>query len=151
MTTLKELSLFHVQVRIVEDEKSYMNWHRDTYYNNENNLIGKAPHPLKIIYYPNFNGDSEKDRLLYLLGSNRIVFPNNNFDKELFRILTPVKIKTCNKSAVLFDVNGLHAVCPENKTRSIRLIYSFLSKEQIMDDHKDEELHMQAMRMYEAI
>jgi len=151
MTTLKDLSLFHVQVRVVEDENSYMDWHRDTYYTGQNKLIGKAPHALKVIYYPSFNENSEKDRLLYLLGSNRIVFPDNSFDKELFKILTPVKVTTSNHRATLFDVNGLHAVCPEKNSRSIRLIYSFLSKQQIIDDHCNEELHMEAMRMYESI
>ena len=149
-TTLKELSLFHVQVRVVEDNNSYMNWHRDTYYNHEGRLVGKAPHAIKIIYYPDFK-TTQKDRLLYLVGSNRIVFPNNNLDNELFKILPATKIQTSNNSAVLFDVNGLHAVCPEKDSRSIRLIYSFLSKQQIVDDHKDDKLHIKTMEAYERI
>ena len=30
--TQRDLTLQHIQVRVVEDEKSYMDWHRDTYY-----------------------------------------------------------------------------------------------------------------------
>lgn len=148
--TLKDLSLFHVQVRVVEDNNSYMNWHRDTYYNHTGDLIGKAPHAIKIIYYPDLKSN-QNDRLLYLLGSNRIVFPDNKFDNELFKILPVTKIQTSNSNAVLFDVNGLHAVCPEKESKSIRLIYSFLSKQQIIDDHKNDQLHMETMEAYERI
>ena len=149
--TLKDMSLFHVQVRIVKNENSYMDWHRDTYYNQKGELIGKSPHGVKIIYYPQFK-DGEKDRLLYLLGSNRIIFPNNTYDNQLFNILAVKKVKNSNKKAVLFDINGLHAVCPEkNKDTSIRLIYSFLSPQQIVDDHSNDMLHMNTMKMYESI
>jgi hypothetical protein len=145
--TLKDMSLFHVQVRVVKDNNSYMNWHRDTYYDSSKNLIGKAPHGIKIIYYPEFT-NKNKDRLLYLLGSNRILFPNNSFDNQLFGILKAVKIQSSNNS----DINGLHAVCPEEENQSsIRVIYSFLNKQQIIDDHSTDELHMKTMRLYESI
>jgi len=148
--TLRDLALYHVQVRVVENNNSYMDWHRDTYYNHEGKLSGKAPHGVKIIYYPDFGSD-QKDRLLYLVGSNRIIFPSNQYDNELFKILPVSKISASNNNAALFDVNGLHSVCPENNSKSIRLIYNFLSKQQIIDEHKNDNLHTKTMELYERI
>jgi len=149
--TFKDYSLFHVQVRVVNNNMSYMDWHRDTYYDKHGNLVGKEPHALKLIYYPSFTEEQE-DRLLYLLGSNRILFPTNVPDQQLFKLLKVKKIKSNNQKAILFDVNGLHAVCPEQQGRqSVRLIYSFLNKRQILDDHGGDELHMRTMSMYEEL
>jgi|TARA_B100000035_G_scaffold165226_1_gene140896 hypothetical protein len=150
--TLRDLSLFHVQVRLVKDEKSYMNWHRDTYYNQNGDLIGQAPHGVKIIYYPNFSNEDE-DRLLYLKGSNRILFPNNAYDNQLFKILHVEKIKSRNNTAVLFDTNGLHAVVPEKPgKKSIRLIYNFLEKSQIdMLSKSPDDIHQQTSKLYDDL
>lgn len=149
--TLKDMSLFHVQVRIVKDENSYMSWHRDTYYKHDGTLIGQAPHAIKIIYYPDFENKSFK-RLSYLIGSNRIVFPNNQYDNQLFSILESKDIHASNSKAVLFDVNGLHSVVPEQQgERSIRVIYSFLNKKQIIDEHSSNDLHIKTMKAYEGI
>ena len=149
--TLKDMSLFHIQVRVVDKNNSYMDWHRDTYYNQDNKLVGKAPHGVKIIYYPDFD-NQEEDRLKYLMGSNRVLFPNNQYDNELFKILNVKKIKASSSKAILFDVNGLHAVCPEKPNKkSIRLIYSFLDKKQIINDHNNEDVHTNAMKLYEDL
>jgi hypothetical protein len=147
--TLRDLSLSHVQVRLVEDEKSYMDWHRDTYYNQAGNLIGKAPHGVKIIYYPKFKS-KERDRLLYLKGSNRILFPDNRYDNQLFNILSVETIKSNDDKAVLFDTNGLHAVVPEKVGEtSIRLIYNFLEQSQIDDISTDpENIHQRTSKAY---
>lgn len=149
--SLRDMSLFHIQIRVVEDENSYMNWHRDTYYSQSGDPVGKTPAGLKIIYYPQLE-DSERDRLLYLIGSNRIIFPNNGYDNQLFNILKVKKISTSSDKAILFDTCGMHAVCPERKgEKSIRLIYNFLSREQIIDDHYEDSLHMETMRAFEEI
>lgn len=149
--TLRDLSLFHVQVRVVENNNSYMDWHRDTYYNSEGKLVGKAPHGVKLIYYPDFE-NSTSDRLLYLVGSNRIVYPNNQYDRNLFDILPITKVESNNDTAVIFDVNGLHAVCPEEKDKkSIRLIYSFLDRRQIEEEHASDELHIRTMKEFEEM
>ena len=149
--TLRDLSLFHVQVRVVENNNSYMDWHRDTYYNSEGKLVGKAPHGVKLIYYPEFE-EGTNDRLLYLVGSNRIVYPNNAYDRNLFEILPITKVESNNDAAVIFDVNGLHAVCPEKQDKkSIRLIYSFLDARQIEAEHANEELHIRTMKTFEEM
>jgi hypothetical protein len=152
--TLRNLTLSHVQVRIVEDENSYMNWHRDTYYNQQGDLIGKAPAGVKIIYYPCFE-ESEKEygRLIYLEGSNRILFPTNAYDNQLFGILNKKVIKPRKNKAILFDTAGLHAVIPENKgKKSIRLIYSFLEKEQIDAISMDSEnIHQKTCLAYQKL
>jgi len=131
--TLRNLTLSHIQVRVVEDENSYMNWHRDTYYNQRGDLIGQAPSGIKIIYYPKLKDNEEEfGRLSYLEGSNRILFPTNEYDNQLFGILKQKIVKPSTGKAILFDTAGLHAVIPENKgEKSVRLIYSFLEKEQI--------------------
>jgi len=150
--TLRDLTLSHIQVRIVEDENSYMSWHRDTYYNQKGDLIGHAPAGVKIIYYPIFD-ESEKDhgRLAYLEGSNRLVFPDNTYDRQIFGLLKQRIVKPSKGKAILFDASGLHAVIPENKDKkSIRLIYSFLEKEQIDNISKDpENIHQKTSRLYE--
>jgi len=148
--TLRDLKLSHIQVRVVEDENSYMNWHRDTYYNNVGNLIGQAPSGIKIIYYPDFT-NTKSDRLLYLKGSNRIIFPSNAYDSQLFNILKVEKISSSNEEAILFDTSGLHAVVPETPgKKSIRLIYSFLEKEQIDAISSDpENIHKKTMSLYD--
>ena len=150
--TLKDYSLFHVQVRVSKaSEYSYMDWHRDTYYDSKGDLMGKAPHGVKIIYYPKFS-EKESDRLLYLLGSNRILFPTNSYDNQLFNLLEVKKVKTSSEKATLFDISGMHAVCPEEKgKKSVRLIYGFLDKKQILDDHIEDNLHIETMKRYEEI
>jgi ectoine hydroxylase-related dioxygenase (phytanoyl-CoA dioxygenase family) len=150
--TLRNMALSHVQIRIVEDDQSYMNWHRDTYYKNDGTLVGQAPHGVKIIYYPSFNEETE-DRLLYLLGSNRVLFPTSAFDNQLFNILKVQKISAKKGKAILFDTNGLHAVVPEAKSkRSIRLIYNFLEAEQIKNISKEENnIHLRTMKAYENL
>ena len=149
--TLRDLTLFHIQVRVVNNQQSYMNWHRDTYYNSEGNPVGKTPSGIKLIYYPEFDNCRE-DRLLYLKGSNRIIFPNNTYDSQIFDILETCKVQSENEKALLFDTAGLHAVCPEkNNNSSIRLIYSFLDRQQVVDDHSNDSLHMETMKKYERL
>ena len=152
--TLRKLTLSHIQVRIVEDENSYMNWHRDTYYNQKGELIGQAPSGVKIIYYPCFNA-SEKEcgRLAYLKGSNRILFPTNAYDNQLFSILEKKIISPRIGKAILFDTSGLHAVIPEDKgKKSIRLIYSFLEKEQIdLISKNGKNIHQKTCEKYEKL
>ena len=128
-----------------------MNWHRDTYYNDKNKLVGQAPHGVKIIYYPDLDG-LNSERLYYLLGSNRIVFPDNRYDQNLFSILDVKKVIASSGKAVLFDTSGLHAVVPElPKSKSIRVIYSFLTKEQVLNDPKSKKLQTDTVKMYESL
>tara|TARA_R100000030_G_scaffold25836_1_gene18784 strand:+ start:339 stop:1037 length:699 start_codon:yes stop_codon:yes gene_type:complete len=150
--THRNMTLSHVQVRIVEDDKSYMSWHRDTYYKNDGTLVGQAPHGVKIIYYPSFDQE-EEERLLYLLGSNRVLFPTNSFDNQLFNILKVKSITSKKGKAILFDTNGLHAVVPEKVgKRSIRLIYNFLEIEQVKNISKEKDnIHLRTMFAYENL
>ena len=85
-------------------------------------------------------------------GSNRIIFPNNTYDSQIFDILETCKVQSENEKALLFDTAGLHAVCPEkNNNSSIRLIYSFLDRQQVVDDHSNDSLHMETMKKYERL
>ena len=146
-----DMVLFHIQVRISENEKSYMPWHRDTYYDNSGKKIGKAPNGVKVIYYPSF-GEESLPRLHYLLGSHRLIFPTNQYDNQLFNILNAAQINSSNNSAILFDTSGLHSVIPETSgKKSIRLIYSFLNKNQVINDHGENIEHMNIVREYEKL
>lgn len=146
-----DMVLFHIQVRISENEKSYMPWHRDTYYNNNGEKIGKAPNGIKVIYYPSFDEES-LPRLHYLLGSHRLIFPTNQYDNQLFSILKAIQVNSSNHSAVLFDTSGLHSVIPESPgKKSIRLIYSFLNKQQVINDHGENIEHMDIVNEYEKL
>lgn len=145
--TLKDLTLYHVQVRVANSTTSYMDWHRDTYYDN-GNRVGMAPPGYKIIYYPNFEEDITP-RLNVAVGSHRTMLNERTDDLKLVSILPKATIYASNNQALFFDVSLLHAVIPEKpNSRSIRLIYSFISKEQL-NDINDAELHHRTSKMYE--
>lgn len=145
--TLKDLSLYHVQVRVAQSTTSYMDWHRDTYFDNSKK-IGMAPPGCKIIYYPSFD-DEFTNRLLIVPTSHRLMIDNRHEDLKLVERLPKKSISTSNEHAVLFDTSLLHAVVPDrpNET-SIRLIYSFIAKEQM---ESSDELHQKTCKTYEDL
>jgi hypothetical protein len=80
--TLRYPTLYHIQVRISEcSDESYMDWHRDTYFDGEKK-IGMMPPGLKIIYYPGFLGDPEP-RLLVSEGTHRTMIDRRVDDLTL--------------------------------------------------------------------
>ena len=146
-TTLKDLTLYHVQVRVAQSTTSYMDWHRDTYFDNDKK-IGMTPPGYKIIYYPSFD-ESITNRLLIIPASHRLMIDNRNEDLKLVEKLPKKLIATSNKHATLFDTSLLHAVVPDrpNET-SIRLIYSFVTKKQM---ESSDELHQKTSKAYEDL
>jgi hypothetical protein len=148
--TLKDLYLFHIQVRVVDSSNSYMDWHRDTYYYN-NKKSGNFPPGHKIIYYPNF-GLNHRKRLKILAGSNKTMFYDQKNDYQLLNYLPTAIIYDSDDEMLLFDVASMHGVIPEEEgEKSIRVIYNFLTKEQILDSLSDDELHMRTMKEYETL
>jgi hypothetical protein len=145
--TLRDLTLYHAQVRVASSTISYMNWHRDSYYDLERKS-GMSPPGYKIIYYPSFNNQIEQ-RLYVAPGSHRIMIDQQVEDLKLVSKLPKAIISTNNEQALLFDTSLLHAVAPDLPgTSSIRLIYSFIAPEQLRDANA-EELHHKTSKMYE--
>ena len=153
-TTLRDLSLYHVQVRVASSEVSYMDWHRDTYFDGIKKS-GMMPPGIKIIYYPQFD-DLEQDRLIVAERSQRTMIDIHENDIKLINMFPKKTISTSNSKAVLFDTSILHSVVPDKKDQpSIRLIYSFLSKEQIRDSisagNPNGELHIRTEKLYDLL
>lgn len=146
--TLRDLTLYHIQVRTSNSTTSYMDWHRDTYYDNGQQR-GMAPPGIKIIYYPTFLEEQEP-RLLVAEGSHRTMLDNRRQDLTLVNMLPKKAVFAKNDQALLFDTSVLHAVVPDKQDHpSIRLIYSFLAKEQIPKESND--LHNKTSKMYEDL
>lgn len=146
--TLRDLTLYHVQVRTAEATFSYMDWHRDTYFDGERR-VGMTPPGLKIIYYPTFIEEPEA-RLLVAEGSHRTMIDNRAEDVKLINMLPRRQILAKNDQALLFDTSMLHAVVPDKPGQnSIRVIYSFVAKEQLPTD--SESLHSITSRRYEEL
>jgi len=147
--TLRDLTLYHVQARVADSAVSYMDWHRDTYYD-LGNKIGMTPPGYKIIFYPNFR-PIEEPRLNLAVGSHRLMLDNRKEDLKLVERMPKATIMTSNSKAVLFDTSVLHAVIPDQpNVPSIRLIYSFISKEQLVDTNSGE-LHSRTSKLYEDL
>jgi hypothetical protein len=147
--TLRDLTLHHIQVRVADSTVSYMNWHRDSYYDDGKN-VGMTPPGYKIIYYPGFN-EKKKPRLHVAPGSHRIMIDKQSEDLKLVSRLNKFTVETSNDHALFFETSLLHAVVPDElNSPSIRLIYSFLSKEQLMD-YSTDELHVRTSKAYEEI
>jgi len=146
--TFRDLSLYHVQIRVVESSTSYMDWHRDTYFD-AGKKIGMTPPGLKLIFYPECD-DFVENRLIIAQGSHRTMLDNRQDDLKLLNLFPKIQISSCNNKALLFDTSLLHAAIPDLPgRRSIRLIYSFVAKEQIPNDSLS--LHNKTSAMYEAM
>jgi len=159
--TLKDMTLYHIQARVsVADSFSYMDWHRDVHYYDyqETTQSGREPPAVKLIYYPQFNFEP-KSRLKFLLGSSKTMFYSKKEDMNLIasNYLKTAIISSSNNKAVLFDTSSLHAVVPESKGESsIRLIYSFYPKVQILDEelmgkNQNIKLHLRTSKTYDEI
>lgn len=146
--TYKDFTLYHIQARTTQSEISYLDWHRDTCFNGEKK-IGMTPPGLKLIYYPSFSEDPSS-RLLVLPESHRYMNSDLEKDLEYAKSKKHEEINSNNDQAVLFEASLFHAVVPDKKNcKSIRLIYSFVTKEQVPDDQKN--LHYITSKRYEEM
>jgi hypothetical protein len=143
--TLRDLTLYHIQIRVTNSESSYMDWHRDTYFDGSSKS-GMIPPGIKLIYYPQCGAPSP--RLHVAEGSHRTMIDNKREDLNLLNFLPIKEISSDNNSAILFDTSILHSVVPDKRdVPSIRLIYSFISKFQLED--VSDQLHLKTSRRYE--
>ena len=145
--TLRDLTLFHVQLRLTNSQESYMDWHRDTYFDHSRR-IGMAPPGVKIIYYPQM-GHKNSKRLLIAEGTHRKMKDVVAEDLKQLDASKIASIEANDNEATLFDTSILHSVVPDEiGTFSFRLIYSFVAPEQIKDDQT---LHLKTSKMYEEM
>ena len=135
-----------------------MDWHRDLHYHDykEEPQSGVEPPAVKLIYYPSFEKEPVS-MLKFLLGSNKTMLHARQEDFQLINYLKTKVIKSSNSKAILFDTCSMHSVIPDAPgIPSIRLIYSFLHKNQIEKQkndgkNKNIELHLKTMNAYRGI
>ena len=146
--TLRDLTLYHAQIRTTTATHSYMDWHRDTYFDGDR-PVGMMPPGIKIIYYPSFS-DEKEARLDLCEGSHRTMIDNRQEDMKLVNMLPKCRVFARNDQAIMFDTSILHAVVPDMPSKSsIRLIYSFVAKEQLPTE--PDNLHFITSRRYEEL
>jgi hypothetical protein len=157
--TLRDYSLYHIQVRVTNlHNYSYMDWHRDLHYHDfkEEPQSGVEPPAVKLIYYPHFE-NNPSEMLKFLVGSNKTMLHSKQQDYQLINYLKTKTVSSSDSRAILFDTSSMHAVIPDSPgVPSIRLIYSFLHKNQIEQQRKEGKnkninLHLETMRRYEDI
>ena len=147
--TLKQLTLYHVQIRVTEATTSYMDWHRDSYFDGDRK-VGMTPPTYKIIYYPKYS-ILPQQRLQVSVGSHRLMLDNVQEDSKVFNVLPKQFVSSSSDSALLFDTSLFHSVIPDPPSQpSIRLIYSFIAKEQL-EDSNPEELHKRTSQAYDSL
>tara|TARA_R110001583_G_scaffold16272_13_gene66728 strand:- start:10449 stop:11213 length:765 start_codon:yes stop_codon:yes gene_type:complete len=151
LTGISDLVLSHVQIRKSSKGPSYMDWHRDSYFV-DGKQIGNNPPVHKLIFYPLVYGE-ENPRLQLLEGSNScqlnfqeskmMISPGfSQFDAQLMNFLPVAKYKSSKDKFLLFDTAGIHGAIPDTDDRgSIRVIYSFVSKDQFFEKYASKELH----------
>ena len=146
-----DMTLMHTQVRTSLPGPSYMDWHRDTY-THDGVTIGNVPPVHKVIFYPAF-GSSPQPKLKVIVGSNRLQFTTAALDTTLStdasRVVT---YDSSDERFTLFDTSTLHAAIPETTSAgSIRIIYSFMRRNQFMRTLASEKLHAEQSVLYDAM
>ena len=148
--TGREYVLGDLVLRKSLQEKSYMSWHRDTYLDKHNNLVGRIPPLIKVIFYPKLE-DSTSHELSLLKGSSKRVFKNYIFDKLQRFFFKETRIFQSNNSCIVIDSSIIHSANPStNKSKgSFRLIYNFCDKSQLETFSSREKIN-KIYRKYEA-
>ena len=154
-----ELFLCHVQIRISykkdvrtapyydfylsswtripynEDNLSYMPWHRDTYVDEDNKVVGPVPPMKKLIYYPKFN-DVHNDCLMFALGSHLKTERTRQADVEQLHKAQILKMPNSVDDYVIFNTECMHHALPPTSDKQMRVIYSFCPIGQL-EHHRD--------------
>ena len=151
LTGISDLVLSHVQIRKSSKGPSYMDWHRDSYFI-DGKQVGNNPSVHKLIFYPLLYGE-ESPKLQILAGSNScqlnfqdskmMIGPGfSQFDGQLMNFLPVDKYKSSSDKFLLFDTAALHGAIPDSDERgSIRILYSFVTREQFFEKYSSKELH----------
>tara|TARA_B100001059_G_scaffold231633_1_gene267837 strand:+ start:31245 stop:31973 length:729 start_codon:yes stop_codon:yes gene_type:complete len=130
--TGREYVLGDLVLRKSKQIKSYMPWHRDTYLDKNNKLVGRIPPLLKIIFYPKLEEFSHHE-LSILSGSTKRVAKNYYLDKLQRFFFKEKKVYQSNDMCILFDSSIIHSAIPSppESNGSFRLIYNFCHTSQL--------------------
>jgi len=124
----RKMHLSHIQMRRAFPAKSYMDWHRDSYYRNGQN-VGAIPPSLKLIYYPLFK---EQEACLHVLpGSHIRFFEHEETDTNINQQFGKYTIDSSDDTITLFDVSIWHSAVNGNDPEgNVRIIYSYSNPDQ---------------------
>lgn len=142
-----DMTLTHVQIRRSFAGPSYMDWHRDTYVYGEKE-VGNFPSVHKIIFYPEIGNATEKLKLA--VGSHRRNADSLNEDLEIVKRSLISSYRSSDTNFLLFDTSMMHAVVPDSAAEgSIRIIYSFMRKNQYLKSLAGQAIHDEQVMLYE--
>jgi hypothetical protein len=143
----KRVTLGHIQLRKSYPGNSYMDWHRDNYLDN-GKAIGVFPPSVKIIFYPIC--EQQEDCLKVIPGSHIRFFKDRKQDSEVNSKFPSEVIQSTNDKMLLFDTSLWHgAVNGNNKKGSVRVIYSFINKDQYLENFSKQAIHQRINDYYE--
>lgn len=127
------LYLAHIQLRVSypSPRGSYVSWHRDTHQYNRSDIIGNIPPAYKLIYYPSL-GQQKTGQMGIIAKSQSFIFNSKILDMAYARLAKAKVISSSKEKFVFLNTALLHkAINPELQEGSVRLIYSFVRKEQL--------------------
>ena len=152
----KRLTLAHLQVRTSSAEQSYMPWHRDSYATGEE-YVGPIPPAHKLIFY--LNTGTPRPKLEMAAGSHICRFKNqdtfilpgcSNFDREILNVLEKKTYHSSDDTFLIFNTGMLHSVIPDlPDEKSVRIIYSFIEREQFSNIFAHKNSHLMLNNLYE--
>ena len=118
-------------LRKTYSKQSYMDWHRDTYFNFDGKLIGRVPPLIKIILYPTVNSKSVPC-LKVIPGSHRRVFQNRFLDRCQSFFVSNDVFYSNDDEAIVFDSSIMHSASRSVLNNgAFRLIFNFCHSSQI--------------------
>lgn len=118
------LTLAHLQLRKSFIGPSYMDWHRDEYFNKEG-WVGMAPPVFKLIYYPQL-GAVQYPKLKVIPSSHRKMNDNLRVDKLKVLFCKKETVYSSDSEFLFFNTTLFHKVIPEVSAQgTIRVIYIF--------------------------
>ena len=146
-TNYKKVTLAHIQLRKSYPGNSYMDWHRDNYFD-QGKKVGPFPPSVKIIFYPVF--EQEEDCLNVIPGSHIRFFENRSQDSEVNSKFPSKIIRSSNHKVILFDTSLWHsAINGSDPKGSIRVIYSFANQDQYQENFSNKDVHQKINQYYE--
>jgi hypothetical protein len=129
------LELAHIQLRIAQPSSTrsmgYTGWHRDTHFYKGSDVTGNIPSAYKLIYYPSLD-QKITPQLKVLSRSHQLIFKRKIIDVLYSRIAKATTISSSNDDFIFFNTIMYHkAIKPILEQGSLRLIYTFVRKEQL--------------------
>lgn len=144
----RKLHLSHIQMRRAFPANSYMDWHRDSYCRNGQNM-GAIPPSLKLIYYPLFK--KEEPCLNVLPGSHIRFFEHEETDVKINQQFGLKTINSSDDLITLFDVSIWHsAINGTDPDGNVRVIYSYSNPDQYKKNWESNPVNKSLNDYYES-